>query len=161
MMLLIYETVHFSVEACPKPHVSRADGGHIIIFPKKPVVSRWDLDQTRAKALMRLSMMAGEAMTIALNERGIPVERINFMDCGNWAIGTRRGPRLHLHLYGRARDSVHQVHGEALHFPHKDTRFWEALEPLNEGDRNLIKRHLERLAQEDQYRLDTWGLNEG
>ena len=160
-MKLIYETFHFTVKALPKPQVSRADGGHIIIFLKEPVVSRWDLDQTRATALMRLSMMAGEAMTIALNERGIPVERINFQDDGNWAIGTERGPRLHLHLYGRSRDSVHQVHGEALNFPHKKTRFWEALEPLNEGDRNLIKHHLERLAREDRYRLETWGLDEG
>ena len=117
LMPLIYETTYFTVEACSKPHVSRTDGGHIIIFPKEPVGSRWDLDQLQAKALMRLSMMTGEAMQTALNEQGIPVERINFMDCGNWAIGTRRGPRLHLHLYGRARDSAHQVHGEALHFP--------------------------------------------
>jgi diadenosine tetraphosphate (Ap4A) HIT family hydrolase len=160
-MPLIYETTYFTVEACSMPHVSRTDGGHIIIFPKEPVRSRWDLDQLQAKALMRLSMMTGEAMQTALNEQGIPVERINFMDCGNWAIGTEKGPRLHLHLYGRARDSVHQVRGEALHFPYKETRFWEALEPLNEGDRNLIKRHLERLAQEDQYRLETWGLDEG
>ena len=128
-MELIYETFHFTIKALPKPHVSRADGGHIIIFPKEPVVSRWDLDQMRAKAFMRLSMLAGKALTIALNERGIPVERINFEDAGNWAIGTERGPRLHLHLYGRSRDSVQQVHGEALNFPHKKTRFWEAREP--------------------------------
>ena len=161
LMPLIYETTYFTVEACSKPHVSRTDGGHIIIFPKEPVGSRWDLDQLQAKALMRLSMMTGEAMQTALNEQGIPVERINFMDCGNWAIGTRRGPRLHLHLYGRARDSVHQVHGEALHFPHKDTRFWEALEPLNEADMDLIREHLERLARKDRYSLQTWGLEEG
>lgn len=160
-MPLIYETTCFTVEACSKPHVSRTDGGHIIIFPKEPVVSRWNLSQSRAKALMRLSMMAGEAMQTALNERGIPVERINFQDNGNWAIGTERGPRLHLHLYGRARNSVHQIHGEALRFPHKHSRFWEGLEPLNEGDCLLIRDHLERLAEEERYRLQTWELEQG
>jgi len=108
-MPLIYETKHFIVKSRSKPHVSRTDGGHITIMPKDPVENRWDFEPTRAKALMRISMMVGEAMKNALNERGVPVERLNFHDNGNWSINTEAGPKCHLHLYGRARDSVNQT----------------------------------------------------
>jgi diadenosine tetraphosphate (Ap4A) HIT family hydrolase len=160
-MLSIYETENFIVAACSQPHVSRTDGGHMVIFPREPVVNRWELDPSRAQALMRLSMVAGEAMTAALNEKGITVERINFQDNGNWGIGTREGPQFHLHLYGRARNSQHQTHGEALHFPHKKTQFWKGLDVLNDGDRNLIRQHIERLVLKERYSFRTWGLGEG
>ena len=155
-MLPIYETDDFIVAACSEPHVSRTDGGHIVIYPKDPVVNRWDLDPPRAAALMRLSMMTGEAMVAALNERGIPVERINFQDNGNWGIGTPEGPKFHLHLYGRARNSIHQTHGEALRIPHKNTEFWKELDVLDEEDRSLIGQHIERFAREERYSHKTW-----
>ena len=80
---------------------------------------------------------------------------------GNWAIGTEQGPRLHLHLYGRACNSRNQLHGEALYFPPKATQFWRELEALTEADQSLIKSHLEKLALEERYRLEAWGLKEG
>lgn len=155
-MSLIYETSLFLVEAAEHPHVCRTDGGHAVIYPTSPVVNRWDFEPERAKALMRLSMMAGEAMTAALNDRGIAVERINFQDNGNWGIGTPGGPHFHLHLYGRARGSVHQTHGEALYFPHKALRFWDALEPLNDDDCLAIRNQLERLGRQERYRPERW-----
>jgi len=160
--MILYETAHFVIKSEPKPHVSRKDGGHLVIFPREPVVHRWNSDVERATALVRLSMLAGEAMLAALNERDVPVERINFQDNGNWAIGTSGGPKFHLHLYGRARGSQHQVHGEALSFPFRDDFAKQApLEPLNEGDREAISSRIEKLACEERYRLSAWNLRQG
>ncbi|MCB0343603.1 MAG: hypothetical protein KDD66_00725 [Bdellovibrionales bacterium] len=129
-----YATANFTCEACNPPHVDRQDGGHIVIHPKRPVEHRWELDTAEAHELVELSMRLGKAMLSGLNQRGIPVERINFQDNGNWAIGEGRKPTMHLHLYGRSRNSVHQTHGEALLFPKRETKFWKTLEPLNEVD---------------------------
>ncbi|MFQ5950096.1 MAG: hypothetical protein ACE5J1_05355, partial [Nitrospiria bacterium] len=81
-------------------------------------------------------------MLKGLNNRTISVERINFQDNGNWAIGERKEPKFHLHLYGRSKDSVHQKRGEALVIPERRTKFYEKLEPLNEAD---IKAKLKRI----------------
>ena len=107
-MVIFYETKNFIVETRDHPHVSRIDGGHIVIRPRKDVLNRWDLDLKRANELMLLTMVVGEAMMKGLNKRGMPVERINFQDNGNWSIGTKEGQKLHIHLYGRAKNSVNQ-----------------------------------------------------
>lgn len=159
--MTIYETEHFVLVSDDRPHVSRRDGGHLVIHPKVKVVNRWDFDVARAQALMRLSMLAGEAMMAALNERGIPVERLNVQDNGNWGIGTPSGPKFHLHLYGRARGSVLQTHGEALRFPLRDEfRQLPPLEALTSEDCAAIREHINRLATTDRYRLEAWGLAE-
>ena len=157
-MAVFYETENFTLNASERPHVCRTDGGHVIIFPKIPVVSRWDLEPKRAIELMRLSMVLGEAMTTALNPRGIPVERMNIQDNGNWAVGTERGPRFHLHFYGRARDSVHQKRSEALYFPDQVTRFWEELEPLNGDDVAAISDEVNTIYKRQEYTDQVWGL---
>ncbi len=157
-MAVFYETENFSVDAFERPHVCRTDGGHAIIFPKIPVESRWDLEPKRAIELMKLSMVLGEAMMTALNRQGIPVERMNIQDNGNWAIGTERGPRFHLHFYGRARDSVHQKRGEALSFPDQATKFWEGLEPLNEDDVAAISNEIKAINKRRESTDKMWGL---
>lgn len=138
-----------------------------MIHPHIVTVNRWDFDIPRAKALMRLSMLMGEAMLHGMNDRGIPVERINFQDNGNWAIdmpGSPRpsGPHFHLHLYGRARGSQFQKHGEALSFHDRDSDFWKQspLKPLDPDDLDAIDIHLQRLLKEERYQLDQWGLTE-
>ena len=155
---LVWETEDFYLVSAEPPHVSRTDGGHLVIHPKEEVVHRWEFEPKRAVALMGLSMLAGEAMLRGLNERGIPVERLNFQDNGNWGIGTEKGPRFHLHLYGRARGSVNQVHGEALLFPPKATGFWKNYEPLKAEDVEAIRRHMKRLEEEPRYQARSWTL---
>lgn len=155
-MAIFFETKNFTVDAWHEPHVSRTDGGHIIVKPKKPVENRWDLESKKAIELMKLSMILGEAMTRALNKQGIPVERINFQDNGNWAVGTKRGPRFHLHLYGRAKNSVHQKRGEALYFPDKKTEFYKKLEPLNEGDVQEILNQIKLISKRKKYNEKIW-----
>ena len=157
-MPIFYETKKFSVESRDKPHVSRADGGHLVIRPKDSVVHRWQLDPKRAIELVRLSMIVGNAMLTALNKRGIPVERLNFQDNGNWTIGTEKGPKLHLHIYGRAKNSVNQKHGEALYFPEKKTKFFEKLEPLNQEDIKEILKQIKAISKQKKYSDKLWGL---
>lgn len=133
-----YETENFSVEACSEPHVDRQDGGHVVIHPKRPVEHRWELTTTEAHELIELSMRIGKAMLLGLNNRGVPVERINFQDNGNWALGQGKQPQMHLHLYGRAKASTRQTHGEALVFPPQASQFWKELTPLDQKDLDAI-----------------------
>ena len=54
----ILETAHFVVIAPALPHLSRDDGGHLIINPKVVVADRTQLDRERAVELMKLTMVA-------------------------------------------------------------------------------------------------------
>jgi len=158
---IIYQSFHFNVLTSSHPHVSRQDGGHLVIRPKKPVCHRWDFDIPRAKALMRISMLVGEAMVLALNARGIFVERINFQDNGNWGIDTKHGPTFHMHLYGRARGSIEQTHGEALVFPlRQEFSLQPPRDPLSEDDRSVIYSHIDQLAKDERYQLKCWQLDQ-
>ncbi len=91
-MALIYSTENFIVEAPDKPHIARTDGGHINIYPKIKLVDRTQLSPKLATELMRLTIVAGEAMTTVLNKRGIDIGRINYQDNGNWGCFYTRRP---------------------------------------------------------------------
>ncbi|MFC1722597.1 hypothetical protein ACFL0V_00495 [Nanoarchaeota archaeon] len=158
-MPFIYESKNFRIEAPEKCHVSRADGGHLIIRPKKETERRRNFSPKKATELMRLSMIFGEALDKGLNKRGIKVERINFQDNGNWRIGTRKHPHAHLHLYGRAKNSKNQKHGEALYFPDKKTKFWLRLKPLNQEDIEVILKEVKKIENRKKYDLRAWGLS--
>ena len=69
MDILIYESKNFTVEAVAKPHVSREEGGHVKIKPKRYYENRRDLPIDEANEVMILSMLVGEAMKIAMNKR--------------------------------------------------------------------------------------------
>ena len=55
---------------------------------------------------MRISMAAGKAMYDVLG-----IERMNYEDLGNWGLDDPGGARMHLHLFGRSREQIHQVRG--------------------------------------------------
>ena len=74
----IYETENFEVVTHEKPFVSREEGGHIKIVTKTGVEDRTKLTPKTAKELMRLTMLVGEAFQNAMNNRGIPVIKINY-----------------------------------------------------------------------------------
>ena len=145
-MPIIFESSHFTVEVPERPHIDRLDGGHIVINPKVPVEDRTKLSPTLAKELMMLTMVAGEAMTIGLNKRGIDVARINYQDNGNWRH------ELHIHLYGRAKSATKQTYGEALHFPKPEKGYYEGLDPLDAEDILEIGREMERIIVTAKYK---------
>jgi hypothetical protein len=159
MMPVFYETKNFKVKAADEALIDRKDGGHVLIIPKSYDASkehRWQLKTKVAENLMTLSMIVGEAMFKAMIKRGIPLERINFQDNGNWSIGTKRKNKVHLHLFGRAKNSKHQKRGESIVFPKKKTKFWKKLNPLNEGDIKEILRQMKIISKKKKYKNTRW-----
>ncbi len=157
-MAQIYQTENFIVEAVEQPHITRVDGGHLKIYPKVMLVDRTKLTPKLAIELMRLTMLAGEAMTVGLNNRGIDIGRINYQDNGNWSVFKPEGSYLHIHLYGRAKSAKIQKWGDACQFPHRETGFYDKFEPLNKEDILEIQKQIEILSQQEKYQSSEWGL---
>lgn len=148
-MALVFASRHFEIVVPPHPHVTRADGGHLIINPKVAVLDRTKLDRDQAMELTKLTMIAGEAMATVLTRRGIEIGRINYQDNGNW----RR--ELHVHLYGRARQAKLQPWGHFLVIPTTREAFMKEmgdLEPLNAEDIAALRAEIERLLDTPKYR---------
>ena len=157
-MAFIYETKNFIVEAPDKPHITRTDGGHIKITPKTKVLDRTELSPELAIELMRLTMIVGEAMTIAMNNQGIDIGRINYQDNGNWSVLKPEGPYLHIHLYGRAKSAKINKWGDACYFPQRETEFYDNFESLNENDIKEIQKQINIILNKEKYQDKNWGL---
>ena len=148
-MAVIYEARHFVLRTLDQPHVSRADGGHIVIDPKVAVEDRTQLTREQAIELVKLTMVGGEAMKTVLSRKGIDIGRINYQDNGNWRA------ELHVHLYGRARNARLQPWGHALAFPPTREAFRRDmgnLEPLREDDIIELRAEITRLLANEKYR---------
>ena len=148
-MPLIYETDNFTISTPAQPHVARGDGGHLIVNPKVTVEDRTQLTRELAIELMKLTMVAGEALKTVLTRNGIEIGRINYQDNGNWRH------ELHVHLYGRARAATLQTYGHPLAFPPTAQAFKEQmgnLEALNAEDIAGLKAEIGRLLGTDKYR---------
>jgi diadenosine tetraphosphate (Ap4A) HIT family hydrolase len=148
-MALIFEAEHFEITTPEHPHVSRSDGGHLIVNPKVAVEDRTLLARDQAVELMKLTMVAGEAMKIVLARSGIDIGRINYQDNGNWRH------ELHVHLYGRARGATIQTYGHFLSLPPTREAFREQmgnLEPLTGDDVAALRAEIIRLLGTEKYR---------
>lgn len=148
-MPLIFESPNFVITTPEHPHVSRGDGGHLIINPRATVEDRTQLSRELAIELMKLTMVAGEAMKTVLAQKGIDLGRINYQDNGNWRH------ELHVHLYGRARGATLQTYGHPLALPPTAQAFREQmgnLEPLREGDIADLAAEIARLLGTGKYR---------
>lgn len=148
-MALILQTEHFEITTPERPHVSRSDGGHLVVNPRVAVEDRTHLSRIQAVELMKLTMVAGTAMKTVLTKRGIEIGRINYQDNGNWRH------ELHVHLYGRARGATIQVYGHPLAFPPTREAFNEQmgdLEALTEDDIAALKAEITHLLHSDKYR---------
>lgn len=158
--MIVFENERFTLFAPEHPHIDRADGGHLRINPRRAVENRQELTPSEAIELMRLTIVAGEAMTNAMNARGVDIGRINYQDNGNWSVEKPEGPKLHVHLYGRAKGAKRQLWGEALTFPKRADRpeFYEGLAPLTTEDCTAVRTEIERLFREDRYADALWGI---
>lgn len=154
---IIYETENFVAEAVLKPHVSREEGGHIKISAKEIYLeSRTDLTPSLAKEVFRLTMIVGEAMKLALINRGIKIVRINYQEMGNWAYKKNNKPYFHIHLYGRASDAKVQKWPESVYLPDRSTGFYDSFVPLNEEDILEIQKQIDVLLLNDKYNVSEW-----
>lgn len=148
-MAVIYEARHFVLRTLDQPHVSRQDGGHIVIDPKVAVEDRTQLSRDQAVELVKLTIVCGEALKSVLSRKGITIGRINYQDNGNWRH------ELHVHIYGRAIGAVRQPYGHALNFcgTREDfRREMGQLEALNAGDIAELRAEITRLLASDKYR---------
>lgn len=160
-MAVIYQSKNFIVESVENPHIDRNDGGHIKIYPKIKVIDRQQLSPKLAIELMRLTIVAGQAMTTVMNKHGVDIGRINYQDNGNWSVFKPEGPYLHLHLYGRARSAKYQKYGEALYLPLRteNPKFYEKLKPLNREDVTEIGQEIIKLLKEKKFFDAEWNLS--
>ncbi len=160
MKKIIFESENFNVVTYDEPHVSREDGGHIVISPKVRIVDRQALSAALAVELMRLTIVTGEAMETVMNARGVDIGRINYQDNGNWSVFKPEGPFLHVHLYGRAKSAKVHKYGQACFFQHKAEKpeYYEAFNPLNEEDVSAIREEMERLFSLEKYSDFEWKL---
>lgn len=155
--ITIYETTNFKVEVVPKPHISREEGGHLRIKSKeKYFSSRMDFESNEAKEVMRLSMMAGEALKRAMILRGVPIVRINYMEAGNWAAKSGKPFFFHIHVYGRAENAKIQIWPEAVQLPARDTGFYDKFLPLDIEDIEELKKQFSIIENEEKYKLCNW-----
>jgi len=148
-LALIYEARHFVLRTLDQPHVSRGDGGHIVIDPKIAVEDRTRLTREQAIELVKLTMIGGEALKTVLTRRGVAIGRINYQDNGNWRA------ELHVHIYGRALDAKRQPYGRALDFcgTREDfRREMGQLEGLDAEDISALREEIARLLASDKYR---------
>lgn len=157
-MALIYETDDFIIEAVDKPLITRLDGGHLTITPRIRIADRTKLSPRLAIEFMRLTIIVGDAMATALNDRGIDIGRINYQDNGNWSVFAPQGPHFHLHLYGRAKSATIQPYGESCHLPFMNTGFYDRNEPLDEGDIMAIRKQIESLIALPKFDKVNWKL---
>ncbi len=129
---IIFETKHFVIGLPDIPHIDRCDGGHIAIVCKlKEYKTLDELPLLYAEELGKLAIICGQAMKLVLKKNNVNVEVINYQINGNWSIdsGIKRDA-MHLHLYGRTRESKNQVFGEALYFPNPQTGFYKNFLPI-------------------------------
>ncbi|HEX8744433.1 MAG TPA: hypothetical protein VF712_14990 [Thermoleophilaceae bacterium] len=157
--VVVCRTRSMVVEMPVEPHVDRADGGHLIISPIREVKDRRSLPPAEAVELMWLSALVAEVMFAVLPSFGVAIGRINYQENGNW--GAEDGdPPMHLHLYGRARDSVRQPFGQALRLPDPDDDYYDGLEPFRADELEAIRGALSSTADSSRYRdPEQWRLD--
>jgi len=153
---LIYETDNFIVCVDGYPHVSREEGGHIIISAVSDIPDRTKLTPEQAKEFIRLSMLIGEAMETAMKNRGVPIVKINYVDNGNWAFKYNQKPHLHMHILGRSADAKIQIFPEAVKLPARESGFYESFQPLNSDDIQEVIRQIKILENTERYVLSSW-----
>ena len=143
----VYEDRYFQVIAPESPLNCREDGGHLVIVKKEPVTDRSDLTWQEAIAFMRISMAAGKAMYDVLG-----IERMNYEDLGNWGLDDPGGAKMHLHLFGRSREQIHQVRGQHMSlFPQTHPIYKGHLEALTENDLARLRARIAQILTEAKY----------
>lgn len=151
-MALIYETDHFILETREKPFIDRKEGGHIRIMSKIKVSDRTKLTPKQAIEYMKLSMVAGEALTNVMKRQGIEIGNVNYQEMGNWSVFKPEGITMHMHIFGRAKTATIQKYGEAVLLPRRESGFYDGFKPLNEQDIVEMRKEIERLLSTEKFK---------
>lgn len=142
----------------------RADGGHLVVNPPRPVWERNCLLPSELALWSLLVAATGQAMLDALPQ--LADACLNYWEAGNWALNDQAEPvgrkdvqstrRVHLHIFGRSRDAKHPdwQWGESPRFPKYSERLaWaSALQPLTEAECDALTQRC--LALFGRYKAD-------
>ena len=145
----VYEDRYFQVVAPELPLNCREDGGYLVVVKKEPVTDRSDLTCQEAIAFMRISMATGRAMYDVLG-----IERMNYEDLGNWGLDDPGGPKMHLHLFGRSREQIHQIRGQHMFLYPKDHPIYKGhLRAFTEDDLVRLRARIVEILAEPKYAM--------
>ena len=93
--------------------------------------------------MMKLVQKCEIALIQVLGKQGIEIPFTNNQDNGNWAIAKNLPKNLHIHIYGRAKNSIKQVFGQAIYASDPNSTFYDNNQPLDADDIAKIKKSLE------------------
>jgi len=143
----IYEDKYFVVSSPEHPLNCREDGGHLVLVKKEKVTDRSDMTYQEAIDFMRISMMVGKAMYQVLR-----VERVNYEDLGNWGLDDPGGAKMHLHIFGRAKEQTHQIRGQHMFlYPKGHKIFRGHLKPFTKDQIKKLTAKIEEISHEEKY----------
>ena len=154
--MLIYQTEHFNITTPEHPEVSRDDGGQVDIQPKVNVEDRLLFSPEMEFELAFYTHVVAKAFINVMRKNGIPIERINYQDNGNWCYFTNSKPQQHLHIYGRIFNSKKQPLPQSLYFPQPNSDFYKDNKPLTDKDMKDIAKEIDRLLSTDEFSKERW-----
>jgi diadenosine tetraphosphate (Ap4A) HIT family hydrolase len=144
---LIYEDKYFVVSSPEYPLNCREDGGHLVLAKKEKVSDRSDMTYQEAIDFMRVSMMVGRAMYQVMG-----VERVNYEDLGNWGLDDPGGAKMHLHIFGRAKEQTHQIRGHHMFLYPKEHKIYQGhLKPFTQDEVNKLRAKIGQISREEKY----------
>jgi hypothetical protein len=160
---LILETQDFKVTGHDKPHHSRENGGHIVVWPKLTFGNLSDMPLELAAGFMNLNQIVGEAFMNVGRNNGLHVARINYACFGNWNYKEPvQDPVVHMSLYLRTwgekhpdNDPLFLAFPEALYTPDRKTGYYDHFVPLTEQECQQVKDEVLRLLMTEKYQSIT------
>jgi diadenosine tetraphosphate (Ap4A) HIT family hydrolase len=144
--IIIWQDADIIITTPSIPHISKTDGGHLIVSPTKSVSSITELDDKSLLKMMKIVGYCEKALIQVLGEQGIEIPFTNNQDNGNWAVFKNLPKSLHIHIYGRAKNSTRQVFGQAIYAPDPHSTFYDNNVPLSQEDIEQIKKLIITLA---------------
>lgn len=141
--LVIWQNDCFEIRLPGKPHVSREEGGHLVVYPKRDAHFRSELTMSEASSLGVLLQAIEVAYIRALNDVGTQVVWINFQDNGNWSLLKGDSRHFHVHVYGRCLQEQKQAPGQALYLPDPNSEYYSSNVPLRRNEIAMFVNYLE------------------
>jgi diadenosine tetraphosphate (Ap4A) HIT family hydrolase len=142
---LIWQNLNFKVTTPSIPHICKQDAGHLIVSPIQNFESITQLSDSLLLEMMKIVQKCEIALKQVLGEQGIEIPFTNNQDNGNWAVAKNLPKSLHIHIYGRAKNNIKQVFGQAIYAPDPNSTFYDNNQPLTSEDIAKIKELLEHV----------------
>ena len=93
------------------------------------------------RLLFELMEVTSQLISLLLN-----IDWYNFQENGNWTVDDAQRCHMHLHVYGRDRQSVKQPFGEALSFPTRKENSNSELVEYSESQVNQLRKYAKELT---------------